>query len=119
MTIDLFRTCHHVCISIKQKENKMNRSDMHYHDYSWTAVPGDNPRMTKLDATRFSRHEGYEVLDLINSFPAEGGGALPLKSQQIIEWMLHECLSSSIQGRTQIQTWVVENFPTMKSSYPF
>lgn len=97
----------------------MNRSDMHYHDYSWTAVPGDNPRMTKLDATRFSRHEGYEVLDLINSFLATGGGTLPLKSQQIIEWMLHECLPSNIQGRAQVKTWVVENFPTMKSSYPF
>ena len=57
----------------------MNRSDMNYHDYSWTAVQGDNPRMTRLDATRFSRHEGYEVLDLINSFQAKGGGALDAK----------------------------------------
>lgn len=98
---------------------KMNRSDMNYHDYSWTAVQGDNPRMTKLDATRFSRHEGYEVLDLINSFQAKGGGALTLKSQQIIEWMLHERLPSNIQGRAQVKAWVVDNFSQMKDGYPF
>ncbi|EFH5823283.1 hypothetical protein GO537_23810 [Escherichia coli] len=97
----------------------MNRSDMNYHDYSWTAVQGDNPRMTKLDATRFSRHEGYEVLDLINSFQAKGGGALMLKSQQIIEWMLHERLPSNIQGRAQVKAWVVDNFSQMKDGYPF
>ena len=97
----------------------MNRSDMNYHDYSWTAVPGDNPLMTKQDATRFSRHEGYEVLTLINSFSAAGGGDLPLKSQQIIEWMLHEHLPSNIQGREQVKAWVIKNFPTMKNSYPF
>ncbi|MBV4414466.1 hypothetical protein J0B02_16880 [Enterobacteriaceae bacterium YMB-R22] len=97
----------------------MHRSDMHYYDYSWMTVPGDNSLMTKLDATRFSRREGYEVLTLINSFLAKGGGDLPLKSQQIIEWMLHERLPSSIQGREQVKAWVIENFSMMKSSYPF
>ncbi|ECY1766869.1 hypothetical protein F6685_22355 [Salmonella enterica] len=97
----------------------MNRPDMNYHDYSWTAVPGDNPLMRTQDATRFSRHEGYEMLDMVNSFKAEGGAVLPLKSQQIIEWMLHERLPSLMQGREQVKAWVIENFPAMKSSYPF
>ena len=75
--------------------------------------------LTKMDATRFSRREGYEVLTLINSFSAEGGGVLPLASQKIIEWMLHEYLPPNVQGRGQVKAWVVEKFPTLKHQYPF
>ncbi|CAI8799903.1 hypothetical protein [Kosakonia quasisacchari] len=95
----------------------MKSSDMHY-SYSWKAVPGDNPSKTKEDATRFSRHEGYEVLDLINSFKAEGGTELPLRSKQIIEWMIHEHLPSDYQGRQKVKDWIVANFPRLKGSYP-
>lgn len=39
----------------------IKRSDLNYHDYSWVAVPGDDPTKTKEDAGRFSRKEGYEA----------------------------------------------------------
>lgn len=34
----------------------MEHKDL-YYTYSSKAVPGDDPRKTKEDATRFSRHE--------------------------------------------------------------
>lgn len=78
----------------------------------------DDPRKTKEDATKFSRHEEYEVLTLINSFSDSNGKTLPLRSQQIIEWMIHDHLPSHIQGRQNVKNWVIEKFPTLKNQYP-
>jgi hypothetical protein len=48
------------------------KSDMQFKDYQWTAYPNDNPKVTgKPDSTRFNRHEGYEVLYLINALAEE------------------------------------------------
>lgn len=45
-----------------------NKTDMQFENYQWTAYPNDNPKVTvKPDSTRFNRHEGYEVLYLINA----------------------------------------------------
>ncbi len=41
---------------------EIKKSDLNYDDYSWTAVPGDDPSKRVEDADRFSRKEGYEVL---------------------------------------------------------
>lgn len=95
----------------------MERKDLHY-TYSSKAVPGDDPSKTKEDATRFSRHEEYEVLTLINSFTDSNGKTLPLRSQQIIEWMIHDHLPSNVQGRQNVTNWIVEKFPVLKSQYP-
>lgn len=95
----------------------MERKDL-YYKYSTKAVPGDDPHKTKEDATRFNRHEEYEVLTLINSFTGTNGKTLPLYSQQIIEWMIHDHLPSDIQGRQNVTDWIVEKFPKLKSQYP-
>jgi len=42
---------------------KINKGDLNYDDYSREAVPGDDPKKIKEDADRFSRKEGYEVLE--------------------------------------------------------
>lgn len=63
---------------------KLEKSDLRYTGYSWTAVSGDDPTKTTLDAKRFSRHEGYEVLDLLNSFTAQNGGILILKFAKFV-----------------------------------
>lgn len=42
---------------------QLTKADLHYTDYSWTAVPGDDPTKVKADSDRLSRKEGYEVLD--------------------------------------------------------
>lgn len=46
------------------------KSDLQYEDeYSWTAIDGDNPKITGIpDSTLLNREEGYEVLAFINRF---------------------------------------------------
>lgn len=95
----------------------MKKSDMLYKDYSWTAVPGDDPTKTKEDRDRFSRKEGYEVLTLINSFTMDNK-PLSLENQRVVEWMIHEKLPGSIQGRANVTEWIKNNFSTLKPSYP-
>jgi hypothetical protein len=58
-----------------------NISDIQYNDYQWTAYPNDNPKVTgKPDSTKFNRHEGYEVLYLINLWLKNG----TLKMLQVV-----------------------------------
>ncbi len=98
---------------------EIKKSDLKYNDYSWTAVPGDDPKKTKEDADRFSRNEGYEMLTLLNSLKGEGGKDLVLRTRQICEWMVHEKLPSNIQGRGKVISWIAQNYPTLSKSYPF
>ena len=45
------------------------KSELHYKDYSWTAISGDNPKVSgEPDNTLLSRKEGYEILYFINKF---------------------------------------------------
>ncbi|WP_343629659.1 hypothetical protein [Roseateles sp.] len=97
----------------------LKKSDLKYSDYSWTAVPGDDPTKTADDADRFSRKEGYEVLTLINSLTAKNGADLDLRVRQICEWMIHEQLPSNIQGRSKVKAWIFENYPLLSKRYPF
>lgn len=54
-------------ISHKEINHGSNEESDLKCEYSWTAIPGDNPKVTgEPDSTRFSRNEGYEVIYLIN-----------------------------------------------------
>jgi hypothetical protein len=97
----------------------IKKSDLKYDDYSWTAVPGDDPKKTVEDADRLSRNEGYEVLDFLNSLTGANGADLPLKTRQICEWMIHEKLPSTTQGRTKVTSWIVAKYPELSKNYPF
>lgn len=97
---------------------KLTKADLYYTDYSWTAVPGDDPRKTKEDSDRLSRREGYEVLDYLNSLTGDKGVDLSKETRLAVEWMLHEKLPSDIQGRSKVTKWVVENFPILADEYP-
>ncbi|EBW9942541.1 hypothetical protein ACQYEX_003940 [Salmonella enterica] len=91
----------------------IKRSDLFYDDYSWTVLPGDDPTKTAADRNRFSRKEGYEVLNMLNSFKAHS-----LKEKLIVEWMIHECLPSHIQGRENVKDWIEKELPVLKPFYP-
>lgn len=97
----------------------ITRSDLNYHDYSWKAVPGDDPGKTREDATRFSRKEGYEVLTLLNSLTGKDNADLSIRARQICEWMIHEALPANIQGRTKVINWLEENYPALSAKYPY
>ena len=82
------------------------RSEMQYDDYSWTTIPGDDPRITgSLDATMFSRKEGFEVLYLINKFME----IHDLKNKETcnkIERMLHDHLPSNTRSQENVKDWL-------------
>lgn len=98
---------------------KITKADLIYTDYSWTAVEGDNPRKKAEDADRFSRHEGYEVISLLNSLSGEDNTDLSIKTRQICEWMIHEKLPSTTQSRSKVITWIANNYSTMSKNYPY
>lgn len=97
----------------------IKKADLNYSDYSWTAVPGDDPKKTQEDADRFSRKEGYEVLHLLNSLKGEGNVDLTVRTRQICEWMIHEKLPSGIQGRSKVIDWISKNYQELSVFYPF
>lgn len=98
---------------------QIEKKDLRYKDYSWEAVPGDDPSKTKEDSDRFSRHEGYEVLYLLNSLESANGGAPSIKTLQTVEWMIHEKLPSNIQGRSKVKQWIYSNYASLKDEAPF
>lgn len=97
---------------------EIKKSDLNYDDYSWTAVPGDDPKKTKEDADRFSRKEGYEVLTLLNSLTGENKADLSVRVRQVCEWMIHEKLTSDIQGRSKVKNWIGKNYSELSPKYP-
>lgn len=96
------------------------KSDLYYTDYSDTAVEGDDPKKLRLDRTRVSRHESYEVVTLINSIKFEQGTSEAgiQRGRRIVEWMIHEHLPSNIQGRDKIEAWIYKNYNDMRQNFP-
>lgn len=83
---------------------------MVYTDYSWTAIKGDDPRISgKPDSTMFNRHEGYEVLYLINALVKEWN--LSQKSSgQKMEKMIRLKLPANIRSQENVRIWIKNNW---------
>jgi hypothetical protein len=99
---------------VKLKKSKkmtlFKKSDMQYKDYQWTAYPNDNPKVTgKPDSTRFNRHEGYEVLYLINAL-AEEWNFKNVASCLKMEKMIREKLPSDAIMQTDVREWIKLNW---------
>ena len=46
---------------------QLTKQNLYYSDYSWTEYFPNSPKVSgKLDATRFDKYEGNEILYLIN-----------------------------------------------------
>lgn len=87
-----------------------NKNDMQFKNYQWTAYPNDNPRITgKPDSTRFNRHEGYEVLYLINAL-AESWELKQFNSCLKIEKMIREKLPSTTITQINVKEWIRINW---------
>ena len=97
----------------------ITQKDLIYKDYSWKAVPGDDPKKTKEDADRFSRKEGYEVLSMLNSLTGPDKADLSIRTRQICEWMIHEKLPATIQSRKEVKSWIEKNYSDQSKKYPF
>lgn len=87
----------------------VSKGDLQY-TYSWTATLGDNPKISgPPDNTRFSRHEGYEVIYLINKFADKY--SLKNKSSALkLETMINKHLPSDIQSQIGVKKWLADNW---------
>jgi hypothetical protein len=87
-----------------------NKTDMVYKDYDWKAkYEHDDPKVTgKPDNTLFARHEGYEMLYLVNAF-AEIHSWKRVESCQHVERLLREKLPSDIRSQIKVKEWLEAN----------
>ncbi len=87
----------------------ISKSDLQY-DYSWTAIDGDNPKVTgQPDSTLFNRNEGYEVLYLINKL-AELWNLKQKASCLKIERMIKKHLPSDVRSQINVKKWLADNW---------
>ncbi len=86
------------------------KTNMLYHDYSWTAIAGDNPKISgEPDRTLFSRNEGYEVLYLINKFMNQHK-LINVETGQKIEKMIRVGLPGEIRAQEKVADWILDNW---------
>jgi hypothetical protein len=78
--------------------------------YSWTAIKGDDPKVSgEPDSTLFSRHEGYEVIYLINKFCEKH--QLVAKTDALkAEYMIKNGLPSTTRKQTDVMEWLASNW---------
>jgi hypothetical protein len=92
----------------------ITKSDLYYQDYSWTALAGDNPRITgKPDSTLLNRNEGYEILYFINKF-CEIHSLKNKETATKIERMIKEELPGDTRSQENVSKWLVANWKTTK-----
>lgn len=87
-----------------------SKNDMVYTDYSWTAIKGDDPKISgKPDSTMFNRHEGYEVLYLINALAKEWNLSQKNTGQKM-ERMIRLKLPTDIRSQENVRNWIKNNW---------
>ncbi|MBZ4035486.1 hypothetical protein K6T82_11960 [Flavobacterium sp. 17A] len=92
----------------------ITRTELHYTDYSWTAIKGDDPTVScEPDSTLLSRKEGYEVLYFVNKF-CEIYGLKQKQSAIKVEKMLRNEVPSDKRSQKNIKEWIKENWKNSK-----
>ncbi|WP_135382318.1 hypothetical protein [Vibrio tasmaniensis] len=90
--------------------SKFKKSDMKYDHYSWTAISGDDPKITgNPDSTLFSRKEGYEVLYMINKV-LDHRGLSSVTSGQKAETLIKDSLPSTVRSQENVFNWLNNNW---------
>jgi len=87
----------------------LSKSDLIYQDYHWKAYGDDDPHITgSPDDTLFNRHEGYEMLYMINKL-AEIWTIHDKAVGRKIELIIREHLPSYIRAQSGVRVWVAQN----------
>lgn len=88
----------------------ITKSDLHYTDYSWTALKGDDPKISgEPDSTLLSRKEGYEVLYFINKFSDKYGFKQKVSAIKV-ERMIRDEVPNDIRSQEKIKEWILKNW---------
>ncbi|WP_395062052.1 hypothetical protein [Flavobacterium sp.] len=89
------------------------KNDLFYTDYQWTIYASDSPKLSgKLDATKFNKNEGFEVLYFINKL-IHLWDFTKQESCIKIERILREHLPKSVITQEDTATWVQINWKTI------
>ncbi len=92
----------------------ISKTDLYYTDYYWTAISGDDPKVTGIpDSTLLNRKEGYEILYFINKF-CEIHELKRKSSATKVEKMIRNEVPSDIHSQEKIKKWIVSNWKTSK-----
>ena len=88
---------------------QITKQDLGY-EYSWTVIGNDDPKISgEPDSTMFNRHEGYEVLYLINKL-----GKLWNFKQKIsllkLERLIQLHLPSTVRSQSNVNQWIQTNW---------
>lgn len=88
---------------------KIFKEDLFYKDfYSWSVVNQDNPSFIgSPDNDLLNRHEGYEMLSIINKI-FQTYKLHNKKFVKIIETLIRDHLPSNIRSRDQVIKWFQE-----------
>jgi len=88
----------------------ITRSDLYYKDYSWTALYGDNPKVTgEPDSTLLNRREGYEILYFVNKFSEIHKVTQKLLATKI-ERMVRDEVPHDIRSQEGIRQWIYDHW---------
>ncbi|WP_418264260.1 hypothetical protein [Flavobacterium faecale] len=88
----------------------LTKTELHYKDYSWTALAGDNPKISGApDNTLLNRKEGYEILYFVNKF-SETYNFKNKSSAHKVEKMIRNDVPSNIHSQINIKDWIVKNW---------
>ncbi|WP_417356116.1 hypothetical protein [Gallaecimonas pentaromativorans] len=86
------------------------KSDLNYSDYSWITLSGDDPKISgKPDSTLFSRHEGYEMLYMIDKV-LEHRNLTSVASGQKVESIIRTELPSTTRSQENVFNFVNKNW---------
>ncbi|MBI5847216.1 MAG: hypothetical protein HZB31_04585 [Nitrospirae bacterium] len=92
----------------------MTKGDLYFKDYQWKAYAGDNPEVTgEPDSTLFNRHEGYEVLYLINKIAARNVFKQKASGTKLEKMIRYE-LPSDVRGQERVVNWLENNWDKSK-----
>jgi hypothetical protein len=85
---------------------KITKSDLIFNQYGWPDYGADDPRVSgMLDDTPFNRHEGPEVIHMIEEICALLR-LMTKESARSIEIKIHNDLPSDIRVQHEVWDWI-------------
>jgi hypothetical protein len=92
----------------------ITKSDLFYSDYEWTAIHGDNPKISgEPDSTLLNRKEGYEVIYFINKL-SEIHKLKRKESAIRIEGMIRNEVPKDLHSQKNVKEWIEKNWKNSK-----
>jgi hypothetical protein len=86
------------------------KSYLLFNDYQWSTYGTDDPRVTGYpDSTLFNRHQGYEILYLINQL-MDIWQFNTIADGQKLERLIRKYLPSDVRSQRNVAEWLRVNW---------